>query len=183
MSGEMKRVLALVAVVVLLVRMVPMTVQAGHGDGTGTVSATVTAAFLSVSVTGQQLAYGTLDLGDVDKKPTGQTDETDPNAAFKVTNNGTKTANWAIVGGASGDWAIGSSAGDDIYAHFWDDAADGTGNVASATSLHTSASASSLAANVTAGSDVFVWLQLDMPTDTNFTDQQSLPINIIATLP
>ena len=180
----MRRVLALTVVVVLLMSLLPMTVLAGH-SGTGTVSATVTAAFLSVSVTAQQLAYGTLDLGDVDKKPTGQVDDTDPNAAFKVTNNGTKTANWAIVGGASAPdaWAIAASATTDTYAHRFDLTPDVNGNVTGGTSLHTSASTSSLAASVAAAGELFVFLQLDMPTDTNFTAQQSLPITVTATVP
>ena len=176
----MKRVLALVGVVVLVMSLVPMTVLANH-SGTGTVSATVTPAFLSVTVTEQFVGYGALDLGVVNAKPTGQTGSTNALAAFQVNNNGTVTANWAILGIGSTAWAIAEIAGTDTYAQRFDITADGSGNVTTGTSLHTSASASSLASAVTTGNSVFVWLQLDMPTHSGATAEQSLPITVTAT--
>ena len=174
----MKRVLALIAGVALLMGLAPMTVLATHGDGTGGVSATVTPAFVSVTVTEQHVAYGTVDLGVADAQPTDQDGNTDAKAAFKVSNNGTKDANWAIEGGASSNWAIAATPGNNQYAQFYDDEANTGGDLVSETSLDGS---SSLAAAVTPGSDVFVWLELDMPTDSSTSAEESLPILITAT--
>ncbi len=69
----------LVAVVVLLMSLVPMTVLANHLSGdTGNVSATVTPGGIAVTVTGQQLDYATLDINTTNNKPTGQIDQTLP---------------------------------------------------------------------------------------------------------
>lgn len=151
----------------------------------GVVSATVTLAVLSVTVNIQNVAYGTLELNTTGSLPTGQTADTNGSAAFEVVNNGTQTASWNIAGASSagGDWAIGSAAGDAIYAHRYGTSAT-SGAPDTPTSLHTS---SLLAAGVPPGNSVFVWLELDMPTDcdagASTCDTQTLPVNITTFAP
>lgn len=176
-SRNKHKIFALIAVVVLLMTLMPMTVLATHSGSEG-VNATVTPAFVSVAVSAQNIAYGTVDLGASDAQPTGQTGSGNGFAAFEVNNNGTKTSNWAIVGGASTNWTIAATPGNNIYAHFYDDAANVDGDLVAETSLHTS---SSLATNVTETSSVFVWLELDMPSDSDTTATESLPVTVTAT--
>ena len=161
----------------LVATAIAVPVYATHSNEAG-VSATVTPAFLSITFNAQNLGYGTLDLGATGQLPTGQAGNTPVDAAFVVTNNGTKTADWAIIGGiSSGAWSIAATATADTYAHRYGiSAASGVPN--SPKSLH---QPESLATSVDAGDSVAVWLVLDMPTDVApGTGEQTLPITIIA---
>ena len=171
----MRRFIILLALMGVMLAVSPSTAMAGqHEDG---VSATVTPAFIAISTTSQFTGYGTVDLDTTGNLPIGQTGSTSTGAAFLVENTGTKTADWAIVGGASVDWSIGADAGADTYKHSWDDAAT-SGVPTSPTSLHSS---QPLATGVTATTVLPVWLTLDMPISGLFTAEQTLPITITAT--
>lgn len=176
--NSIKRLLVLLVMVGLMFTFTPSTALAGH-SGDGGVAATVTAGFLSVSVVGQNLTYGTRDLGAPNNKPLGQIGLDIFFAAFRVENNGTKESTWDIEGGNSEAWTIGPAASNEIYKHSYDDEGNAVGLPISPTSLHVPTLLSPLKAP---GDVLGVWLLLDMPTDSAATTEQSLPIFIIATV-
>lgn len=170
--------LTIIAVLALLVALLPIPATAQ--STTGSVSATVTATFVSVVVTQSgtdTLAYGTLPLGVTGQKPVGQTGNSNSQSAFFVNNNGGVTTDWSVIGGNSADWSIGASSGSDTYGHFFAISANPDGSVMTSTPLHIS---QSLANNQAPSNEVYVWLSLDMPTASSSGSQQSLPITITA---
>ncbi len=173
-----RRKLFVALALALVATAIAVPVYATHSDEAG-VSATVTPAFLSITFTAQHVGYGTLDLSVTNQLPSGQTGSGNGDAAFVVTNNGTKTANWAIIGGASGAWTIAAAAGTNIYAQRYDTAGTAGGvPTPSPTSLNAS---SALGTGIAANGTVAVWLELDMPTDVApGTGEQTLPITIVA---
>ena len=173
-----RRKLFVALALALVASAIAVPVYATHSNETG-VSATVTPAFLSVTFTAQHVGYGTLELSAANQLPDGQVDDQDPQAAFVVTNNGTKTASWAIVGDGSGAWGIAASATANDYAQRFGTAATAGGIPTSQLSLH---QPENLSPSVAADGTVHVWLELDMPSDTPpGTGEQTLPINITAT--
>ena len=171
------RVFTLVAFVILLIGLMPMTVLATHTPE-GNVAATVTPASISLTVTLGNLGYGILNTHDTLKEPTGQDcSTTTVGQAFTVTNNGTGNEDFDIKGAAStpGTWTLAGSAGADAYVHrFATDSTTCTFTDLLTTDLQ-------LAASVASTSSVGVYLQLDMPTSTGNTDEQTLPITVTAT--
>ena len=159
----------------------------------GTVDATVTPGLFSVSLDNTAVAYGTLNLSSTNNEPVDvdliedfdQTQDCSINANPSVTaeNTGTVTSIFTITGGNSNsnDWTIESAAGTDQFVHRF--ATDGTG--CDFTALNTAAQALATggdSASVDAGSEVTVFLQLDMPSDvTSGITAQTLPITITAT--
>jgi hypothetical protein len=116
-----KRILALVAVLALVGALVPATVFAAN---TGTVSCTVTAVLVSVTVTPGSVAYGTLALGAT--KNTAQYNAANntygmvtPQTQY-IENTGTVNENFKIkTSNAAGatNWTLGSTAGSDTFTH------------------------------------------------------------------
>lgn len=116
-----KRILSLVVVLALVGALVPATVFA---DNTGTVSCTVTAVLVSVTVTDGDVAYGTLALGAT--KNTAKYDAThnpdgmDTPQTQLVTNTGTVDEDFQIkTSNAAGatNWTLGDTAGSDTFTH------------------------------------------------------------------
>ncbi len=135
-----------------------------------TVSATVTPAVLSVTVTPNSVDYGTVELGTADNIPTP--------SSFTATNNGSITEDLEIRGADTADWALVSGVPrTDEYRH--EASKDGFTTPIILTTLN-----QTLAAGVTTGTpNVTVSLRLDAPSDTTTIVQQTAPVTVIAVAP
>lgn len=93
-----------------------------RADGTGSVTATVTAQNLAISVADGTVVYGSMGVGT--SKATTATGLNDSQDAVNI---GNTDAKMNIVGQTSPNWGIGPSAGNEIYAHkFCTSGCDGT---------------------------------------------------------
>jgi hypothetical protein len=176
-----QRIVAVALVAAVLLALADRTVAQDEG----TVTATVTPATISITAAEQHTDYGAVPLGAKFVQPTGQTSNANADAAFSVTNNGTFDVDLSIVGGDSADWTLIPQAaegpGTDEYMHRISTEASSDGSLfGPVTSLHAAFEpVDSLAPDAT----MFFWLSMHMPESSTSTEQQSLPINITATLP
>ena len=185
-----RRKLFVALALALVVSAIAVPVFASHAT-TGTVGATVTPGVFSVSLDNDGVAYGTLNLEDVNKEPVDvdtvlggdqtQLCSTNTNPSVTATNNGNIVSTFLITGGNSDDWTIQAAVGTDQFVHRF--ATDGNTcdfTVLSATpqDLGTGGDSADIAINGT----VTVFLQLDMPDDVVAgLTVQTLPITITAT--
>lgn len=167
-KGKVFLVMGLAALLLL----VPVAATAATEE---TVAATVTPAYVAVTVTEGNLAYGILAALDTNKIPTGP--GTTGDASFTINNTGSVPGSFSLVGGASTAWAIAAAAASETYAHRYS-ITPLAGGTPGGTSLNTSTSIS-----IGGGASQDIWLQLDMPTATTATEEQSLPITVTVTMP
>ena len=104
----MRRVLALVGVLAVIGAALAIPAFA---DTEGTVTATVTAGVVAISLSTTTAAYGTVALGSEDNAPTP--------SSFTVTNNGNVDADFGVKGANTANWTLGTGlpSGTDTYRH------------------------------------------------------------------
>lgn len=169
----MKSLISSIAILGLLGLVVGVTVQ---GATEGSVSATVTAQLISVSVADGSVAYGTLSLDTTEDTATG-------GAALETqtaTNNGNITENLGIrssdaVGDT--DWNLAAARGSDAFTHEFsiDDGSSWTAfNVDNTTN---SVLANSVAAN---GNQTFD-LRIGTPTVSTDSVEHTVTVTVLAT--
>ncbi len=132
------------------------------------VSATVTPAVLSVSVTPDSVDYDVVEMNSTDNLPTP--------ISFTATNNGSITEDIEIRGASTGDWTLAATAGTDQYVHK-------ASPDAFSTTITLTTSNQSLAAGVTTSGTVTVSLKLDAPTSSTTAATQTAPVTVIAVAP
>lgn len=161
----MRRVLALVGVLAVIGAALAIPAFA---DTEGTVTATVTAGVVAISVSTTTVAYGTVEVGSSDNVPTPST--------FTATNDGNVDANFGIKGAATTDWALVSGAPtDEEYRH------KASPDAFTSTIILT-ADFQSLDSAVTPTSSTTVSLRLDAPASTAASAEQSAQVIILATV-
>ena len=171
--AALKRFIILVALMGVLITMSPSLAQAAP---TGPVNATVTARLISVNVTENNVAYGVLNIGTEDAEPTDQNCATST-SAFTVANNGNDAQDFNIKGfDSSGGWALLGTAGDEEYVHRFSTAS----NPCVFTTNEIGTSDATLETGIASSSSFETYLNLDMPTSTIVTDEQTLAITITA---
>ena len=135
------------------------------------VSATVTPQLVAVSVDPTSVAYGTLAVNTTDNLPTA--------ASFDATNDGNVNADFVIKGSNTtpDNWTLAATAGSATYVHRF--SSTGSGGTFTALTLTNQ----TLASAITAGSFQTVHLNLDMPTATTATAEQTASVTVLATAP
>jgi signal recognition particle receptor subunit beta len=163
-----QRILTLVVALALVALVVPAVVSAAEED---TVTCTVTAVLLSVTVSDGDVAYGIVALGSSNRASTLGDTQT-------VTNNGTvveafyiKSSNAIRDGGTT--WHLGTP-GHNEFRHRWD-----TGI---STWISMIDSYLLMASNVEPGNSVTLDLQIDMPSSTDDYLEHSITVTVLATL-
>jgi hypothetical protein len=181
-----KRILALVAVLALVGALVPATIFA---DATGTVTCTVSAALVSLTVSPGTVAYGPLALNTTQNtaqynainNPSGMaTPQTQT-----ITNTGNVAVNcWVKTSNAIGgtNWTLGNTAGADIFTHAWhmvEALYTGAGNI---TFYKWAAVDTYVGAGSTIGPmlDNHLELQIGMPTSVTDAGTHTITITVMA---
>jgi len=135
---------------------------------TGTVTATVTAQEISVSVTDGTVAYGTMSVGT-----TANTLAAGLNDTQTATNNGNVSEDLNIKGQDSTNWTLGAAAGSETYKHEFSTTASFPGT-ALTTSYQT------LATGIAAAGNETFDLQMSTPTSTASYTEQSVDVTVQA---
>jgi len=161
---------------IALVALAGMIVATGAGAlDTGTVTATVTADVIAVTVADGGVAYGTLAPGATANTVT----LTDTQI---VTNTGNVAEDFEIKGTDVEDgWDIGPAAGSDIYFHGWcKDLAGGCDAVGDYAAM-TNGYSTGFVSNKTADGHTDLDLWIRVPTVNTMTDEQAVDVTILAT--
>jgi hypothetical protein len=140
---------------------------AANAENPATVTVTVTALNISVTVSPNSLTYGTRQVGVTDAIPSP--------AFFTVTNNGNVNENFAIKGTDSTAWELADTAGLNQYAHRF--ATSSQGIFASINEDN----GVNIVNGVVPTGNVDVYLKMDLPTSTSATQPQNVNVSIIAT--
>lgn len=163
----------LLVVLLLCASVVLSFVGVAQGATTGTVTATVTAQNISVSVTSGTVTYGT--LASSTSKSTIATDLNDTQTA---TNNGNVAEDFTIKGQNSANWTLSGTAGVDTYVHQFCVSSCTTPptNFTALTTSNQSLGAGNVAASGTQNFD----LRITTPTSSSVTTQQSVDVTVTA---
>jgi len=170
----MKKIIVGISVFALLAFAFPV-----GADDTAVVSATVTPQNISVSVSPTSVDYGTLPLSTTDLNRSMA-----ESVVITASNNGNVTEDFNIRGSNSTDWTLSSSpdatgtVGTDQFAHRFD--AGSTFVNAEAAALDSVTYKSLSVDIVQSGNQDFV-LQMNMPTSSSVTTQQSTDVTVQAT--
>jgi hypothetical protein len=161
-----RRAVFVIAIAATLASTLGLTIFA---DDTKTVNATVTPAIITVNVSPSTVTYGTKQIGatNVPSNPD----------HFAATNAGSVPEDFVIKGAntVGGAWTLAATAGEDTYVHRF------SLNGSIWTALTTTNQA--LGSNVTPGTgEVDVFLQMDLPTSSASTAQQTAPVLVTASL-
>ena len=183
-----KRVFTLIAVLILVGALVPAVVFAAE---TGTVTCTVSAVLVSVSVAPGTVGYGTVNLGTV--KNTAQFGSFNPNGSStpqtqNITNTGSGTQNYNIKSsnaiGVSQNWTLGAAAGDHTYTHaalpLTDSAYTGGAIGTFSITMTTADSYVSLESSVAKDAVKYLELEIGMPTATTDLGTHTITVTIQA---
>ena len=142
------------------------------GANTASVSATVTAQNVSLTVSTGTISYGTIPLGSSKSTIT-----TDLNESQTVTNNGNVAEDFNIKGLDTGNWTLAATPGSEQYTHKFCTTSctnPPTGFTALTTSYQT------LASNIAALGTQKFDLQITTPTSTATFTQQTVQVSIQA---
>ena len=135
----------------------------------GSVTATVTAQSISITVDVPSVPYGTLAVNT----------ESAPSAIITATNNGNVTENFNIKGSNSTNWTLSDvAAGAGTFMHKFAKSQDA---YTAYTALHNT-NYTALATGVAASGTQLFKLKLTMPTSTTFFAQQSTTVTVQATM-
>lgn len=164
----MRKCLSSALIVVLASFLVGISIKSA---GTDSVTATVTAENISVSVTDGTVAYGTLNLNTTEDTTSGGLNDTQT-----ATNDGNVTEDFNIEGQDSAAWELGDTNGSNQYRHRF--SLNGGGawtafNETGYTALTTNIAAS--------GNDTFD-LEIQTPTSSSSYTQQSVDVTVQAVL-
>jgi hypothetical protein len=135
-------------------------------ENPATVNATVTVLNISVSVSPSTVAYGSRPLSATGVVPSPDN--------FLATNNGNVTEKFSIKGAGTAAWTLGSTPGADRYVHRFSSSSQGPWTELTETN-------SIFASSIAPAGNVQVFLQMDLPTSTTATAQQTAPVTILAT--
>jgi hypothetical protein len=150
----------------LLALLVAAFVSVQRVQGSETVTATVTAQEVSLSVSDGTVAYGILAL-EASQDTTGD----GLNDTQTVTNTGNVTADFTINGQNSSPWTLAGSIGADQYMHQFS-IDDGTAWTALTTSPQ------SLSSGVAPDGTTDLDLKITLPTSTSSYDEQSVDVTV-----
>ena len=160
-----RNLLIFAAAMALLFAFIPMSVYA---QSEATVNATVTPGFAAVSTDIGSVAYGVLTIGTTAAVPTP--------AFFTATNDGSIAADFLIRGDITADWALSGTAGANAYVHRASPDAFTTTFVLTTTNQ-------TFETGIAASGTSVVSLNMDMPTSTSSTAEQTAPVTIVAVVP
>jgi len=170
MDKTTKKLFALFAFLPLIAVM--LTMQVGAADEE-TVTATVTAENLVISVTPGSISYGTIGTSS-----TKDTTDTGTDESQTASNDGNVTSDFNMKGYDSASWGIGDTAGSESYTHKYCNAADCDGSPAwTALGLGYSLVYDAVAAS---GTHVFD-LEVGTPVTTSDYDAQTVNIMVQVT--
>ena len=165
LAWRKRNLLILAAAMALLLTLIPMR---AYAQAESTVSATVTPAFVAVSALPTTVGYGVKVLGSTAQTPTPDN--------FVATNDGNITADFLIRGDNTADWGLGGTAADETYVHRASKDAFTTNTVLSTTNQ-------SFQTGVAASGTVTVSLNMDLPTSSASTTEQTAPVIVVAIIP
>lgn len=148
-------------------------VQVAHAASSATVTATVTAQNVSVTVTNGTVAYGAL-AANTSKS----TIATDLNDTQTASNSGNVVEDFWIAGQNSANWTLGAASGANTYVHQFCTSACTTPPT-NFTAMTTSNLA--LASIVSVGTTQNFDLRITTPISSTVTTQQSVNVTITAT--
>jgi hypothetical protein len=169
-----KRVVAIVAIVALVGLLLPATVFAAD---TGTVTCTVSAVMVSVSVSPGSVAYGTVNVG--------ATKDTlsDPNQTLTATNDGSAAEDFKIKSsdatGSSQNWTLADTASAEHFTHKVSTNSGSSWPIV----MQPAGTYFTLATGIAhSGSQTFD-LQIGMPTSTTDYGAHSITVTVLAVQP
>ena len=148
-----------------------------HSATTASVTATVTARNVSVSVSDGSISYGNVNLGG-----TASTTPSGIDDSQTATNNGNVSADLNIIGTDSADWTLESSTGADQYTQAFcnTDACDSSPTWSlMQEAAYTTLSSSTLATST--GTQIFD-LRINLPSSSSSYDQQSVNVTVQAVI-
>lgn len=164
----MKSFISILAIMDLLVIMV--IGPAALAADTAAVTATVTVANISVTVTDGSITYGTLGLNAATS-----TCGLSPQDSQTVTNNGNVAETFNVMGSTSTNWTLGATAASETYVHkFSSSTCPWTSGTALTLSYQT------LATNIASSGTATLNLQVNTPTATTYFTQQSFSVTVQA---
>ena len=138
---------------------------------TGTVTATVTAQNISVTVSDGTVTYGTIATSSTSDTASGDLDDSQT-----ANNNGNITEDFNIKGQDSGAWTLGGTAGSETYTHkFCITDCDGSPVWTALTTNY-----QTLAEDIAASGDQVFDLQIGTPTSTSTYTEQSVDVTVQA---
>jgi hypothetical protein len=166
-----KRILAIIAIVALMGVLLPATISA---DTTGTVTCTVTAVLVSVTVTPGSVAYGTLALGANTTTLALAATQTAINSGTVAENFTIKSSNATRAGGTN--WTlVTTTPGSNEFKHEFSTNSGGvwTAMTTSYTTLKT---------NVAVSSNQTFDLRITMPSSTSDYLEHTITVTVMASL-
>ena len=158
----------LIAVIAGVVALGSSSALADHSPES-TVSATVTPAVLSVTVTPNTVDYDVVELSSTDNLPTPET--------FTATNNGSITENIDIRGADTDNWTLEATAGPNQYVH------KASKDAFSTTITLATSNLPLVDTGVAVDGTVTVSLKLDAPTVSTTAAEQIAVVTVIAVAP
>ncbi len=165
LTWKRRKLLIYSVVAALLLTLIPMSVYA---QAEATVSATVTPGFAAVSSDTSTVAYGVLLVGATAAVPTP--------TFITATNDGSVTADFLIRGADTTDWTLAGTAGSEAYVHRASPDTFTTTIVLTDTNQ-------SFETGIGASGTSTVSLNMDMPTSTASTAEQTAAVIIVAVVP
>lgn len=155
--------------------LIPLISSIAQAADTATVTATVTAQNVAVSVSDGSIAYGTLE-----QNSTKNTLLAGANDMQTATNDGNVTSTINIKGQNSANWTLAGTAGSDAYTHHFcnDTDLDCSTPLTNYTALTTSYQ--SLDTGVAASGTVDFQLQINTPNPSTVFTQQSVDVTVQA---
>ena len=159
-----RNLLILAAAMALLLTLIPMR---AYAQGESTVNATVTPAFVAVSALPVLVEYGVRVLGSTAQVP---------NTTFVATNDGNITANFLVRGDNTAAWTLAATAAAEAYVHRASPDAFTTTIVLTTTNQ-------SLETGIAASGTSTVSLNMDLPTSSAATAEQTAPVIVVAIIP
>lgn len=144
---------------------------------TGSVTATVTAQNIAITVTDGGVAYGTLALGGTADTTSGSKNDTQT-----ATNTGNVSETFTIKGSNSAGWTLSGTAGSETYKHEFCTTGGGAPDPCDSTPTWTALTTSdqTLATGVVGSGTQKFDLKVTVPTSTAATSAQNVDVTVTA---
>ena len=165
LAWRKRNLLIFAAAMALLLTLIPMR---AYAQAESTVSATVTPAFVAVSALPDLVEYGVKVLASTAQVP-------DP-TTFVATNDGNITADFLVRGDNTADWTLAGTAASEAYVHRASPDAFTTTIVLTTTNQ-------SLQTGIAPAGTSTVSLNMDLPTSSAATAEQTAPVIVVAIIP
>lgn len=167
----------LTASLMLLFSVLFVFTRSASAATTGSVTATVTAQNIAITVTDGSVAYGTLALGGTADTTSGSKNDTQT-----ATNTGNVAETFTIKGSNSASWTLSATAGSETYKHEFCTSGGGAPDPCDSTPSYTALTTNdqTLATGVAASGTQKFDLKVSVPTSTAATAAQNVDVTITA---